>query len=131
MCRLELWDWTGRGLPLDPHDKGGIRGATRGQSSQSDSSQLNTDDRPEHKTAAVRNCGRERERGRGGRVTLSNKHAARETTETVIPPKALTLRRETNKSILLFQDKRSHNTRGGIIYCSSKPKEEGCSWMQF
>lgn len=64
-------------------------------------------------------------------MTLSNKHAARETTETVIPPKALTLQRETNKSILLFQDKRSHNTRGGIIYCSYKPKEEGWSWMQF
>lgn len=71
------------------------------------------------------------ERGGSGGVTLSNKHTARETTETVIPPKALTLQRETNKSILLFQDKRSHDTRGGIIYCSYKPKEEGCSWMQF
>lgn len=47
-----------------------IREAANGQSSQSDSSQLNTDDWPEHKTAAARPCGIERgvEREREGEV---------------------------------------------------------------
>lgn len=106
-----------------------IQEAANGQSSQSDSSQLNTEDGPEHKTAAARlwDRERERERGGGGRVTLSNSSATRETTETVIPPpKVLNpAERETNKSILLFHFQRSNNTRGGIAHSSVQSREEG------
>lgn len=94
----ELWDWTGLGLPLVPHDKGGRRWAVL-LVCYTGCSQLNTDDWPEHNTAAS-HCGRESERG--GRETLSSNSTAKETTETSPPNPQLCWERRPTKAFFAF-----------------------------